>query len=304
MLSHHIRPRTLQPKPTLLSALLMGLLLTAGCHQAADTDTGPSPLAVFKSTPDKPTTFPATPALFATVLAPAPPPVQQVEHAALPPKPPDAGQVARQAVTGDPISPHVAPSDAGLVVCNPVASSPTLTAFGSGCGRWLDLVAAGQPELGRTPFWEARVRAQQEMGRTDLRLSPAQAPALSAITGATHAACGTLTGSPARCTLTYGLYLLPAGRSVGPPLTQSGSEGQILAALPRMAKALDARLSVPAPRIPASVGLSPAQMTQFETISQERYPSDADLLALARLSARSPVAGMVYLDSHAANDQA
>ncbi len=306
MLPNHIRRRTVRSKLVLLTTLLAGLLGAAGCHQAAETDPSSSPLALLKSMPDTPTTLPAASALFATVAAPAPMSVQQVEHTILPPRPPNADQVAQQAVipdTGSPAPPTLAPSDAGLIVCNPVVGSPALSAFGSGCGRWLDLVAAGQPELGRTPLWESRARAQQEMGRTDLRLSPAQAAALSTITGADHAACGTLIGTPTRCTLTYRLYALPGGKPVGLPLTQSGSEEQVLAALPAMAKALDARLGVSAPHIPLSVGLSPAELTQFETISRKVYPSDADLLALARLSAHSPVAGMDYLDSRASNDE-
>lgn len=305
MLPYHIRHRTFRSKFVLLATLLAGLLLPAGCRQAAETDPNSSPLALLKSVPDTPTTLPAASALFATAAAPAPLPAPQVQHAALPPRPPDADQVARQAVipgTDSPAPRTLASPNAGLIVCNPVAGSPALSAFGSGCGRWLDLVAAGQPELGRTPLWESRARAQQEMGRTDFRLSPAQAAALFPITGATHAACGTLTGTATRCTLTYRLYALPGGKPVGPPLAQSGSEEQVLAALPAMAKALDARLGVPAPHIPPSVGLSPAGIAQFETISRNVSPSDADLLALARLSTRSPVAGMDYLDSRASND--
>ena len=297
--SHHpmLRPNSA------LAALAVILPILAGCHQAADTNADPSPSTTLRAAADTPTNLPVTPALFASVAALTPPPAGQVEHAPLPPRPSDTGEVARRAVSATPAPVGTAPGNAGLVVCDPVAGSPELSAFGSGCGRWLDLVAAGQPELGRTPFWASRARAQHEMGRKDLRLSPAQAIALASMTGATHAACGTISGTPERCTLTYSLYQLPGGKPVGPALTRTGSEAQILDGLPAMAKALDARLGVPAPRVPTSVVLSPAELMQVETLRQGVQLTDADLSALARLSARSPVAGMLYLESRAVNDQ-
>ena len=188
-------------------------------------------------------------------------------------------------------------------MCDPVPAGAALTTFGTACGRWLDLIAAGQPELGRTPFWEARGRIKREMGRTDFCLTPAQVAPLAGMTGATHAACGTLTGTPARCTLTYGLYALPGGKPVGPMIVQAGTEQQVVAALPGMAKALDARLGVRAPRVPPSVALSPEELIQVEAIGGKSTPSDADLLALSRLSARSPLAGMYYVGTRAAGDQ-
>jgi len=289
------------------TALLAGLLLVPGCRQAAE-DSSVSSAGGPQSTPDTPLNLPPVPVLFATVMAPAPPPAQQVARAPLPPRPPDAGQVAQQAVvpvSGVPVSGprRDAAVNAGLIVCDPIPGDPALTTFGTACGRWLDLIAAGQPELGRTPYWEARGRARQEMGRADFHLTPAQAGALSGMTGATHAACGTISGVPSRCTLTYSLYALPGGQPVGPPLVQTGAEAQIVAALPGMAKALDARLGVRAPRVPPSVALSPSELTQVETIADEDAVSDADLLALSRLSARSPLAGMYYVGTRACNDQ-
>ena len=269
--------------PVVLAALL-GLLALPGCHNAGD-DTELPPLRL---TSDMPTHLPPTPALFAAAALPA----LQVGTAALPPRPPDPSQVARQAAAPAPaIAPPRSPN-AGLIVCDPVSvgSAPALAVFGTACGRWLDLAAAGQPELGQTPFWEARSRCWQEMHWTDFALSPAQAVPLAAMTGVTHAACGTLTGTPARCTLTYQLYALPGGTPVGPPLVQTGTEQQVAAALPALAKALDSRLGVPTPRLP--VADSAADLTQIETIGDEDSVSDADLLTLSRLSAHSPLAGM------------
>jgi len=291
-------------RPMLLigTALLAGLLLVPGCHNA-DEDAGLPPPAVSAGTSDMPSSLPPTPALFSAVVAAPPPPEQQVGQAPLPPRPPDSSLAARQAA-GQAAPASLAPTAAaGLIVCNPVSANPALTPFGIACGRWLDLVAAGQPELGQTPFWEARGRCQGEMGRTDFRLTPAEAAPLAAMTGATHAACGTITGTPARCTLTYGLYALPGVTPVGPPLVRTGTEQQVVATLPSLARALDARLGVPAPQVPASPHLSAAELTQAVAIGNQNGPSDADLLTLSRLSARSPLAGMYYLDSRASNDQ-
>ena len=301
MLSDHPRNADRRLAVTLWTALLAGLLLGPGCRRAAGPDDGPAPAVALHSTPDTPVKLPPLSAFFATVMAPAPPPAQQVERAPLPPRPPDSDQVARQAIAPDP--PEAAPVNAGLIVCDPVPNQPALATFGVACGRWLDLIAAGQPELGRTPYWESRDRARQEMGRADFRLTPAQAGLLSGMTGATHAACGTITGIPSRCTLTYGLYALPGGKPLGPPLVQTGAEQQVIAALPGMAKALDLRLGVRTPRIPASVALSPAELTQIERIGEESAASDADLLALSCLSARSPLAGMYYVGTRASDDQ-
>ena len=298
MLFPKSRHLTRLPGRSLAAAFLGVALLCTGCHRSAGPDGGASPAAL-AVTPDTPTNLPTTPALFAA--AAAPPTAEPVEHAPLPPRPPDPDQVARQA-----LAPAVAPhgtAAAGLIVCDPLPASPSLAAFGDGCGRWLDLVTAGQPELGRTPLWEARARAQQEMGRKDLHLTPTQAAALAGITGATHAAFGTIGGTPAHCSLTYRLYDLRGRRPVGPSVTQYGSEAEVLTALPAVARALDAQLGVLVPRIPASVALSPAELTEVEAISAESHIPDPDLVTLAHLSARSPLAGMYYLTSRASYDQ-
>ena len=298
-----LRPRrTTRPPAFLLGmGLLAGLLLIPGCHNAAE-DAG-LPAAHFEATPDTPAVFPPTSALFNTVMVTTLSPEQQVSRVPLPPRPSDPSQSAQWAAGQANPAFQGPPANAGLIVCDPVSAAPALTTFGVACGRWLDLIAAGQPELGRTPLWEARIRARGEMGRTDFRLTPSQAAPFAAMTGATHAACGTIAGTPAHCTLTYGLYALPEGKPVGPPLIQTGPETQIVAALPGLAKALDARLGVTAPRIPASVALSADELTQVETIGDEGVVSDADLLILSRLSTRSPLAGLYYVGTRACYDQ-
>ena len=297
--------RTARPPALLGMALLASLLLIPGCHNAAE-DAGLPP-ARLEAAPDTPANLPPTAALFNTVMATTLSPEQQVSRVPLPPRPPDPSRAAQwaagQPAATAPALPGNTPANAGLIVCDPLSAAPALTTFGVACGRWLDLIAAGQPELGRTPLWEARGRARQEMGRADFRLTARQAAPLAGMTGATHAACGTISGTSARCTLTYGLYALPGGKPIGPPLVQTGSESRIVAALPGLAKALDSRLGVQTPRIPASVALSASELTQVETIGDESVASDADLLTLSRLSARSPLAGTYYVNTRADYDQ-
>ncbi len=301
-------PSRLAVSVPLMLAVLLGSAALSGCGNNADDTAAPS-LTLSADTPTHP---PPTPALFAAAAA-LPPPDPQVSRALLPPRPPDPSQVAAQAVGQVAANAPAAPVNAGLavnaglIVCDPVPASadPALAVFGTACGRWLDLVAAGQPELGRTPFWEARGRCRKEMHRTDFTLTPAQAAPLAAMAGATHAACGTLSGTPVHCTLTYTLNALPGGKPVGLPLVFSGTEQQVAAALPSLARALDKRLGVAAPRLPVPPSASPsaADLVQTETIADQDAISDADLLTLSRLSMHSPLAGMYALNTRAADDQ-
>lgn len=282
------------------------LLASAGCHQSSDSAADVAPLASFKPTPDTPTHLPPTPALFQTVMLSGPSPAQQVAKTTLPSPPPDFDKVAQSAAASTPPAQIAAasPSDAGLIVSDPVAGSPELNSFAAGCGRWLDLIAAGQPELGRTPLWEDRGRVTQELKRHTMQFTPADSASLHSMTGATVAAFGTLVGKPTACTLTYRLYALPGGAPIAPSLTKSGDEGQILAALPGMAQQIDMALGVPSPRVPKSVGLTPAQLSQMITIATGPLPRISDIAVLAKLAELSPIAGCYYLDTNARLDQA
>lgn len=121
-------------------------------------------------------------------MVPGPTPAEQVAKTKLPSAPPDVDKVAQMAVSAAaPVSASAAAAaDAGLIVSDPVTSSTALNFISAGCGRWLDLVAAGQPELGRTSVWEARERATREMKRPTLQFKPAGSSKLAGMTGVTH----------------------------------------------------------------------------------------------------------------------
>lgn len=151
-------------------------------------------------------------------------------------------------------------SSPGLVVCAPVAGGAAAQ-FGTGAARWLDFTVAGLPQMGQTPLWAGRDRAQTEMKRSNLALTPADAAKLAGIVGVPTVAVGTLTGSPVNLTLSYQLLHFPGGKAVGAPLTLTGTQAQITAQLPALARQMAARLAVPTSALPGAVGLSPAELS-------------------------------------------
>src|SRR5207249_3842361 len=115
-------------------------------------------------------------------------------------------------------------------------------------------VVGGQGQLSKTPLWEGLDRARKELGRSDLRLKPADTSRLGSILGVTHVATGTVRGSASQCSLTYQMWQISGHKPVGAALTLSGSAVQVLQQLPTMASTLSRQLGVTAPHIPASVG--------------------------------------------------
>jgi len=184
-------------------------------------------------------------------------------------------------------------SGAGIVVCEPAGPGPDAE-FGAGCALWLQMEVGGQPALGKTPPWDGLSRARFELDRDDLRLSAAEAAPLAGMLGATHAAVGTLSGAGPRLTLTYQIVQLPAGKPVGAALTISGTRNQIVAGLPKLAKTLAVRLGAASPNIPASVGLSPAELKLLAS-ARRMALADAKEATLSALAARNPLAAMIVL---------
>jgi len=206
-------------------------------------------------------------------------------------------------------------SGPGIVVCEPVtAPNSDAAGFGAGCALWLQFTVGGQPQFGKTPLWASLNRAALELRRSDLRLSPAQAPRLASITGVTHAAVGTLNGSGPHLILTYRLLQAPSGAAVGAPITLTGTRAQIDAKLPLLARTLALRLGAKSPEIPASTQLS---ADDLQTLGEMNWPGlaaqtdlpDSRRKQLAALAARSPLAGLLGLnlkiyDTYAARNAA
>ena len=199
---------------------------------------------------------------------------------------------------------RAAASGPGVVVAEPVARQADGTArdFGAGCGRWLQFVLSGHGELGKTPLWSDIDRARRELGKRDLPLSRADALKLASMLGATHVAIGEIQGNSSRCTLTYHLLKAPEGREVGGPLVRTGTAGQVVAALPSLARSLAVRLGVAAPRVPPRLDVGAAELGELG-----RWPwpaiSRAARPRIERLVQRFPLAGLLYLNSDWMNDE-
>jgi tetratricopeptide (TPR) repeat protein len=194
---------------------------------------------------------------------------------------------------------HLTPvaSWAGIVVCAPLSRDASLVDFGAACGRWLHFVVAGHAELGKTPFWSAVDGARRELNKLNLRLNPVEAAQLSTILGVTHVATGLLEGRSTSCTLTYQLREMPSGKAVGEPLRRTGSQEQLVAQLPAMARQLAALLGVKSPRVPPSVAATPAELKILGQVSWTGTPAArADLSRqLQALAQRLPLAGLLAL---------
>ena len=62
------------------------------------------------------------------------------------------------------------------------------------------------PQLGQMMRWSEQERALPELGVSNLRLSARQAQQLGRMIGYTHVVASTISGTPARCTLTLHVY--------------------------------------------------------------------------------------------------
>ncbi|MBV9851746.1 MAG: hypothetical protein JO250_18915, partial [Armatimonadetes bacterium] len=199
------------------------------------------------------------------------------------------------------------PGSVGIVVCEPVPKAADAAAvdFGAGCGRWLFFTVGGPPELGQTPLWSEVERARMELGKSDLRLALPDAVRLGGALGVTHVAVGTIAGSAAHCTLSYQIWAVPHGRAVGGPFVVAGTQAQVLARLPALARQMAHHLGVAAPRVPAAVGARPADVVLAGQVpwGPEETPNSAQAAALQSLSARWPLAALLALNTGLRGDQ-
>ena len=221
---------------------------------------------------------------------------------------PEAARWLQSLNLSDPNSLAPASSGAGILCCEPIAKTEdaALTAFGAGCGRWLQFTVGGQGALGKTPLWSSLFRVEEELKRADLRLSPDDTEKLVSILGITHAATGELTGTAQNASLTYRLLELPARRPVGEPMTLTGTQAQIIAGLPSMARQMALRLRVAHPAIPAAVGANPAEMRLLGSLPllPGAPLSSMQSKSLRVLAPRLPLAGMMRLHSGDWQDKA
>ena len=189
----------------------------------------------------------------------------------------------------------------GIVVCEPTAAeTDEATAnFGAGCGRWLHLTLAGQPELGATPTWGEIDMARRELGSDDLRLNVAQAAKLRGMLGISHVAVGSIKGTLQHCRLSYQLRDLAKNVPVGPPLEIEGAPEAILKQLPRLAGKLAVALGVDVPIVPSAASISASDIAFLGSISWKAEPPlSADSVKRLQILARTDALGALTLLQH------
>jgi tetratricopeptide (TPR) repeat protein len=187
----------------------------------------------------------------------------------------------------------------GPCICEPVAkNADTATAdFGAGCARWLQFALGANVELGQTPVWDAQARGIKEIGARNMRLTTGQAVLFAKRVGYTHIALGEISGAPTHCTLSYQLLAMPEQKPVGALLKATGSEAEIVAALPGMARQLLTLLKVAKPHLPTDAHPSPAAL---QTIGHyawfpDAVVSESDRKKMEALATRQPLAGILTL---------
>ncbi|MBV9470743.1 MAG: hypothetical protein JOZ57_16005 [Abitibacteriaceae bacterium] len=198
---------------------------------------------------------------------------------------------------------HLKPlnSGPGIIVCEPISTTGNAAfgAFGVGCGRWLHVTVGGQGELGKTPLFPYIAYAEHEKQWPNLRLSPENALEIANMLGATHVATGHIEGTPAKCELAYQLWEATGGGEIGTPIVAAGSQADIVAALPRIARELAVRLGVANPFIPPAVNVTPTELTGIGYIplgSPFVLQPDWKQQLLAK-AGECPLAGLIIIES-------
>jgi hypothetical protein len=199
------------------------------------------------------------------------------------------------------VADHLPPATAGpaLGVSDPVANNatPDTAAFGAGCTRWLQFAMWNYPQqLGQMPPWSVQERARQELGTPNLRLTAAQAEPFARMGGYTHVVFSTITGTPAHCTLVLQVLVLPGKIAKGPACTASGSEAQVIAALPNLAQQLLTRINIQTPALatPTLTGEDLRHIGNYAWWSDGKVPAE-EQQQLQALALREPLAGMLYM---------
>lgn len=179
----------------------------------------------------------------------------------------------------------------GIFVFSPVVQEAGISAdFATSCARWLFLVVGGAPEMTQTPVWNSGHELQQNLGRTDLRLTNQEAAKAAKSLGAPYYATGKIT----KTGISFQLYD-DKNATVGEPIVLAGTEEQIKAQLPEAAKTMLARLDLPA------VAAKAPQESVAEFSMLGRLPmwprvsiSQKDAIALHELSSRSVLGSLQY----------
>ncbi len=188
-------------------------------------------------------------------------------------------------------------SGPGVVVCDPAvdATAKGDENFGFGVSAWMQLAAAGQSEFGQTPLWHSFERARVEMGRPNLEIADADAPALAQTLGVTDVVTGTMSQAGSVLTINYKVLSEPTNAQIGKTVTLSGTQDQLVAQLPSAATQVDGILGVSKPTLPPVA----CAVTDLAAIGSARWQPNLggrETVQLASLANTVPLAAVVDLD--------
>jgi tetratricopeptide (TPR) repeat protein len=188
-------------------------------------------------------------------------------------------------------------SGPGLLIGSPTGTGvpDSVQSFGDACSAWLQVVAAGQPGLDRTPSQSDLARAEFELPSPALRITMDDLPRLPLMLGVTHAAVAGMSGSDDSYTLTYQVYTAKSGMPVGSPILLTGTEDEIVQKLPSAAAQIDHDLGIANPNVPTSVQCTPDDMSFLGRTWWAPAISDADKAQLAQMASHSGLAAFMNL---------
>ncbi len=194
------------------------------------------------------------------------------------------------------------PSGPGVLIGEPITTNADAATgdFGACCSNWLEIVVGGQGACGRTPMFSEINNARSVLHKPNARVLPSETKAFAQLLGVTAVATSTISGGPGQCTITYRLRTADDA-VLGAPITVSGSFEQVLAALPGVAKTMDARLSInDFSGIPPQVAATPADMTAlgFTFRDYDSPTLDSQVQQWRASSARSPIAGIFLVSNN------
>lgn len=191
-------------------------------------------------------------------------------------------------------------SGSGIIIGEAVPNHADVATadFAAACSYWLQVVVGGDGRLGKTPLISDIGKARYLLHKKNMRLSPAEVPAVARLLGVTNVATASIRGDASRCVLTYRLWT-STGTPAASPLVLSGSYAEVLSALPRVARTLVSRLGGDGDRIPTTVAATPSDMIGIGE-NQRDYDalSTPDQIAKWRDSAqRTSIAGLCLIDN-------
>lgn len=188
----------------------------------------------------------------------------------------------------------------GLFIADPEPSGDVaaLRNVSRGYARWLRFAVGNQGELGKTPLWMTAERVLLEMEARRARVTLSEIGRVARAAGVTHTALGQLSGSPARCTLSFQVYAAADEAPVGDPIKVVGTTQQVTAALPDVARRLCSQLGVAQPRLPAATEESTEELAFIGSLPRmlnERF-TGAQEARLREIADRTTLGKMLALD--------